>query len=45
MFYIKQKIQAGVLNLKQVPTYKLLEWAKDAPQDDKDLIMCEVFYR
>lgn len=46
MRYIKEKIKAGVLDLKQIPVSTLLQWTEEnESRDDLDLLYCEIFYR
>ena len=44
MKYIKQKSEAGVLDIFKIPVYKLLEYAQEASREDKDYIGNHLMY-
>ena len=46
MKYLRQKIKAGVINLKTIPMDQLIQMAMETPNDsDRDILGCEIMYR
>lgn len=45
MKYIKEKVEAGVLDLTEIPTTTLIQWSLTALREDRDVLGCEIVYR